>query len=304
MSSELTLGLVFLASVMLATAALLWTRQLRHRRALVRALKGEPAPAPLASVSPQEQRSWLVRLGRRTGGKKSEDSRLKLKLAQAGWDSRTAPLTYSAIRLSLTISLPLLLAVLTLIANKPQTTVLLMAALGLLLARLLPPTVLIHRTAKRQKEIRKSLPDALDLLVVCVEAGIGLDAAILRVADELRITHPAFAQELRAVNQRVNAGIPRPDALREMVKRSGVDDLRTVVTTLVQSDRLGVSIGRVLRVAGDGLRTRRRQRAEREARKVPIRMLVPLILFVLPALMLVLLGPAGIHLARVVKSTM
>lgn len=306
MSTPITLVLVFLATAGLVSVAMTWLRSQQQRRSLVRSLKEDPVPLAVSSAQrAKKKQPWLVKLGRKASGKKKpQDRELKMKLARAGWDSRTAPLTYSAIRLSLTIALPLLFSVLAFASNATNLEILAAILVGIIVARALPALVLMRKTGKRKKEIRKSLPDALDLMVVCVEAGIGLDAAILRVSDELHLTHPALAYEFRMVNQRVNAGIARTDALRELVSRTGVDDLRSVITTLIQSDKLGVSIGRVLRVASEGLRTRRRQKAEQEARKVPVRMLVPLILFVLPALMLVLLGPAGIHLFRVLKSTM
>ncbi len=302
MSIEIALGLVFLASATIATLFLLsWNRRQR-RAAMVRSLKEKPlAPRPGARDHGDE--SFLVRLGRRTAKGSRRDDDLRLKLARAGWDSRTAPLTFAALRLSLMVSLPSLAAVLVFAANRGRLEMAMAAGAGLLLARLIPEFVVWRRTKHRQTRVRKSLPDALDLMVVCVEAGVGLDAAILRVSDELRLSHPDLAHELRVVNQQVNAGLPRADALRDLIGRTGVDDLRSVITTLIQSEKLGVSIGRTLRVSSEALRTRRRQRAEQEARKAPIRMLVPLVLFILPALLLVLIGPAAIHIVRVLQGT-
>ena len=298
MSPQITLLLVFLSTAGFAFLGVAWYRSLQRRRALVKSLKHD-----LPGASARQRESLLVRLGRKTKKQKPSDSEFKMKLARAGWDSRTAPLTYSAIRLSLGVSLPVLAAVIAFSANRTQMEVFSAAVGGFFVAQLLPAALLSRRTRLRQKRIRKSLPDALDLMVVCVEAGVGLDAAILRVSNELHLTHPDIAHEFRTVNQRVNAGMPRVEALREMISRTGVSDLRSVITTLIQSERLGVSIGRVLRVASDGLRTRRRQAAEQTARKAPIKMLIPLILFVLPALILVIIGPAAIHLLRVLRET-
>ncbi|UCF20183.1 MAG: type II secretion system F family protein [Gemmatimonadota bacterium] len=302
MSIEIALGLVFLASATIATLFLLsWNRRQR-RLALVRSLKDKPlAPRPTARDHGEE--SFLVKLGRRTAKGARKDDDLRLKLSRAGWDSRTAPLTFAAVRLSLLVSLPSLAAVMTYAANRGRLEMAAAAAAGLLVARLIPALVVWRRTKKRQNRVRKSVPDALDLMVVCVEAGVGLDAAILRVSDELRLSHPDLAHEFRIVNQQVNVGLPRADALRDLVGRTGVDDLRSVITTLIQSEKLGVSIGRTLRVSAEALRTRRRQRAEQEARKAPIRMLIPLVLFILPALLLVLIGPAAIHIVRVLQGT-
>ena len=301
MSSQLTLILVFISSAIFAGLTITGWRHRQRRLALVRSLKDDGAISGRRHQrSKSSDRSMGERLRRMASGRSSSDA-LKMRLVRAGWDTRTSPLTFSALRLSLEVSFPLLAVVFTYAANRQPLEVLIAALAGFVLARMIPALIVRQRTRKRQKRIRRSLPDALDLMVVCVEAGVGLDAAILRVAEELRLTHRDLAHELHMVNRRVNAGISRPDALRELVNRTGVDDLRSVITTLIQSDKLGVSIGRVLRVASDGLRTRRRQRAEQEARKAPIRMLVPLVLFVLPALILVLMGPAAIHLVRVLK---
>jgi tight adherence protein C len=302
MSPQITLLLVFLSTAGFAFLGFAWYRSLQRRRALVKSLKHD-APGARSAQAARQRESLLVKLGRKTKKQKPTDSEFKMKLARAGWDSRTAPLTYSAIRLSLGVSLPVLAGVIAFSANRTQMEIFTAAVAGFFMAQLLPAALLSRRTRLRQKRIRKSLPDALDLMVVCVEAGVGLDAAILRVSNELHITHPDISHEFRTVNQRVNAGMPRVEALREMISRTGVDDLRSVITTLIQSERLGVSIGRVLRVASDGLRTRRRQAAERTARKAPIKMLIPLILFVLPALILVIIGPAAIHLLRVLRET-
>jgi tight adherence protein C len=302
MSEKATLLLVFLSVGALTFLTFVWWRAKQRRRSLVRSLKDD-VPGSRSGQLKRSRETWLVKLGRRTKKPKATDDELKMKLARAGWDSRTAPLTYSAIRLSLGVSLPVLFAVIAYSANRTQLEILTAGVAGFFLAQLIPASVLSRRSRMRQKRIRKSLPDALDLMVVCVEAGVGLDAAILRVANELHLTHPEIAYEFRVVNQRVNAGLPRVDAMREMVSRTGVADLRSVITTLIQSERLGVSIGRVLRVASDGLRTRRRQAAEQTARKAPIKMLIPLILFVLPALILVIIGPAAIHLLRVLRET-
>lgn len=302
MSMDFTLGLIFLSAAGIVLSLGLWSRRRLRRRDLVRSLREEPAT--VSHLRPRRTDPWLARVGRKTKNqKKKQDRDLALKLVRAGWDTRTAPLTYSALRLSLLLTLPLLAVVLTYAANRTQGEMLLAGGLALVVGFLLPELVLSRRTRQRKKRVRKSLADTLDLMVVCVEAGVGLDAAILRVAEELQLTHPDIAHEFRVVNRRVNAGMPRMDALREMVARTGVDDLRSIVTTLIQSEKLGVSIGRVLRVAAEGLRTRRRQAAEQAARKAPIKMLIPLILFVLPALVLVIMGPAAMHIVRIMRTT-
>ena len=301
--------LVFLASGGLAFAALTWVRDRRMRRTLVRGLQsgqtatwsGVVGGAPARAQASHE--SLLVRFGRLVAAWMPQDDRLRWRLVRAGWDSRTAPLTFAGIRFWLVITCSSLSAAAAYALNRPGQQVLLWVFVGVAAGWMLPEVVVQRRTRLRKKRIRKSLPDALDLLVVCVEAGVSLDAAILRVSDELGLTHPEIAHELRMVNHRVNAGMPRVEALRELIERTMVDDVRSIVSMLIQSEKLGVSIGRVLRVESGALRTKRRQEAEQNARKAPIKMLVPLILFVLPALMTVILGPAGIHLLRILRTT-
>ncbi len=170
------------------------------------------------------------------------------------------------------------------------------ALVGAVVAALAPPLVLRHQVSERAKRIRKGLPDALDLMVVCIEAGLGLDASILKVTDELATSHRDIADEFRVVMQLTNAGVPRVDALRGMAERTGVSAVNSLVATLIQSERLGSPIGRTLRMHADQLRTKRRQQAEETAAKAPIKMLIPMVLFVLPALFIVVVGPALIVL--------
>jgi tight adherence protein C len=161
-----------------------------------------------------------------------------------------------------------------------------------------PHAALDRMVEMRQDRIRKSVPDALDLLVVCVEAGTSLDAAILRVAKELRLAHPDLAHELAVVNRLTNAGIARDVALRGLWQRTGVVDLRALVSSLIQSEKWGTSIATVLRVAAETLRRKRRQYAERKAKMAPLKMTFPLLFFILPALFAVILGPAVVQIVQ------
>ncbi len=150
----------------------------------------------------------------------------------------------------------------------------------------------------RQTRIRLGMPDALDLTVICVEAGLALDQAMMRVGEDLRHAHPDLADEFYLMNLELRAGKPRAEALRNLYNRTGVDDIRSLVTTLVQTDRFGTSIAQALRVHSDSLRTERRQRAEEQAAKTTIKMVPPLVVFVLPSIIIVTLGPAIIQLYR------
>jgi tight adherence protein C len=160
-----------------------------------------------------------------------------------------------------------------------------------------PPAVLDRIVQRRQARLRRAVPDALDLLVVCVEAGVSLDAAILRVARDLNVTHPELAGELAMVNRKVNAGMPREQALQGLWTRTGLDELRGLVASMVQSERWGTSIAKVLRVNAETLRRVRKQAAEKKAAQASLKMMGPMVIFMLPALFIVLLGPAMMRIS-------
>ena len=153
----------------------------------------------------------------------------------------------------------------------------------------------------RQKKIREALPDALDLLVVCVEAGQGLDAAIKRVAEDLQESSPIISQELLLVNLEIMAGLERQQALKNLGERTGVEELVSLCNILIQSDRFGTSIAQALKTQSDYIRTARRQRLEAMAAKTPVKLLFPMLLFIFPAIMVVILGPAIITLVRILQ---
>jgi tight adherence protein C len=162
----------------------------------------------------------------------------------------------------------------------------------------LPRFILKRMIKSRQHRIRIGLPDALDLTVICVEAGLALDQALMRVGEDLGHAHPDLSDEFHLVNLEMRAGKPRAEALRNLVDRTGVDDIRSLVGTLVQTDRFGTSIAQALRAHSDSLRTERRQRAEEQAAKTTIKMVPPLVIFVLPSIIFVTIGPAIIELVR------
>jgi len=162
----------------------------------------------------------------------------------------------------------------------------------------LPYWVVRGRVQRRRANIQRSIPNVLDLIIVCVEAGLSLNAAIQRISKEMRQTYPELSAELSILNQEFFLGLSRADAFRNLALRTGVDELRSLATVLLQSDKLGTSIAEVLRVQAEILRTKRRQRAMEDAQKMPIKLLFPLILFIFPALLVVILGPAAISLYR------
>jgi tight adherence protein C len=165
----------------------------------------------------------------------------------------------------------------------------------------IPRFMLKKRLQERQRRIRIGLPDGLDLTVICVEAGLSLDQAMMRVGEDLRTAHPELSNEFHLFDLETRAGKPRVEALRNLAERTGVDDIRSLVGTLIQTDRFGTSVAQALRVHSDSLRTERRQRAEEQAAKTTVKMIIPLVLFVMPSLIFVTVGPAVIQLLHIFK---
>jgi tight adherence protein C len=215
-------------------------------------------------------------------------------LTRAGYRKPEAVLALRAARVTLSIVL-LGLAVFTGFYRLNPVFIL---GLALLLGFFGPEFWLTYRVRKRQLALRLALPDALDLLVICVEAGLGLDQSLLYIGQELRIAHPELCQEFDLVNAEVHVGKTRTEALRSLASRTGVDDIKALVATLIQTDRFGTSVAQSLRVHSDDLRTKRRQRAEEMAGKTTVKMVFPLVFFIFPALIVVLLGPAVISLVH------
>ena len=163
----------------------------------------------------------------------------------------------------------------------------------------IPRFLLKRKMKQRQTRIRLGLPDALDLTVICVEAGLPLDQAMTRVGNDLSHAHPDLSDEFHLFDLEIRAGKPRVEALRNLAARTGVEDVRSLVGTLIQTDRFGTSVAQALRVHSDSLRTERRQRAEEQAAKTTVKMIIPLVVFVLPSLIFVTVGPAVIQLLHI-----
>lgn len=225
---------------------------------------------------------------------KTVSSRSQLMMIRAGFRRSDAMLAISGAK----ILLPVLFVLVVFLSGlyRPHPVVIL--ALAVLAGYMIPDMWLTWRIRARQRRLRHAIPDGLDLLVICVEAGLGLDQALLRVAQELRITHPDLSDELQHVNAEMRLGRSRTDALRELARRTGLDDIKSLVGMLVQTERFGTSIAQSLRVYSDDLRLKRRQRAEEAAAKLSVKMVPVLVFFIFPALMIVILGPAAITIMR------
>jgi len=222
----------------------------------------------------------------------SEVSRARAWLIQAGYREPQHLTIYVGSRVLLG-----LLGIIAVIAASGLNSPLLMVGVGGV-GFFLPRFWLKRKIKARQRLITLGLPDALDLTVICVEAGLALDQAMMRVGEDLRHAHPELSAEFHMFNLEMRAGKPRVEALHNLATRTGVDDVRALVATLVQTDRFGTSVAQALRVHSDSLRTERRQRAEEQAAKTTIKMVIPLVLFILPSLLVVTIGPAVISLFR------
>lgn len=214
------------------------------------------------------------------------------KLLQAGFDGAAAPVLFGAIRIASLVLLPVIAVVFG--PRDDAFMYLLLIVIAVVAGMFGPPALLDRLVTSRSDRIRRAVPDALDLLVVCVEAGVSLDAALVRTSRDLYGAHPDLAMEMAHVVRRVNAGMVREQALQSLHRRTGVEELRTLVSSMVQCERLGTSIARVLRVNAETLRLRRRQKAEKRAAQAALKMVIPLAFLILPALMMVVLGPAAI----------
>ena len=171
-------------------------------------------------------------------------------------------------------------------------------AIGLIAGFGIPLFLLGHLAKRRMQAVFLGLPDALDLMVVCVEAGLGMDQALRKVAEEMSKSHKEIGEEFSIANQQLQFGRPRADVLQALGFRSGVDDLKQLASILIQADKFGSSVAQALRVQSDAMRTKRRQIAEEKAAKTAVKMIFPLVVFIFPGIFVVLVGPAGISMYR------
>ena len=291
-------ALIIIAVVAAAVAFALQIRE-RSRQEIVDRTLGVSSNADVRrairrGLGANEENSLRARMLKKAPSVWAQNETVQQRLVKAGYDGPIAPLVYSMVRVIVLGALPLLAFIL--LPKDSFFKILVGLGAAATVGLLLPPFVLLRLESRRQEQIRRSLPDALDLLVVCVEAGISLDAAILRVAKDLMYVHPELAGELMVVSRKTNAGMTREDALRGLWDRTGVDEVRALVASLLQSEKWGSSSARVLRVSSETLRRKRRQTAERKAATAPLKMVVPMAIFIFPALFVVILGPAVIQI--------
>ncbi len=240
----------------------------------------------------------LQALGQQVGSGRKDTTAVRLFLVQAGYSNPNAVSIYWASRVSLAAGLSGLamlgLPVLGVSSGQMLLGVLWLGALGWV-----GPTFYVRSRLKaRQKEVQLALADMLDMLVVCVEAGLGLNQALVRVADEIDHVSPVMSEQLAMVNLEMRAGTPREEALKNLAERTGLADIRSLVSMMIQTDRFGTSVADALRVHADTMRTKRRQRAEEAAAKTTIMLVFPLVLLVFPAMFVVVIGPSALAIYR------
>jgi tight adherence protein C len=301
----LTLLLAFGACTLLVLGLGKLLTQHRVRQRLRRSVAHLPPPPKLQNLPKLRAPAWqavvasLSRLSVPQGG--WQDSQRRLKFVRAGFREASAAQAYYAFKTTFSLVLPLLLAlVLTLwwpVTHYSQLalSVVLLAVAGYYL----PDLYLRFRTHRRAKEMRDTLPDLIDLLVICTESGLGMDAAINRVSREIARSSKTLAEEFYLAALEIRAGAGRTAALKNLALRVDLEDLHSLVSMLVQADRFGTSLADSLRIHSDVMRTQRMQRAEEIAAKVPVKMLIPLIFFIFPSLLTVLIGPAVIQIAEI-----
>ncbi|HWR37100.1 MAG TPA: type II secretion system F family protein [Clostridia bacterium] len=287
----LSTALFALGAALMAPASLIGAR--------MQSLLGRKVEGPQRPKMKDRFEQAMEPLSRALPRSPEEVSKMRALLIQAGYREAKHLKIYLGMRI-LFAALGLIVVLGTGLGIRAPILLLVAPAFGYFIPRF----ILKRKVTGRQLSIRLGLADALDMMVVCVEAGLGLDQALARVAGELSTVHPSLSDELQLVNLEMRAGKSRAESLRNLALRTGVDDVRALVAVLIQTDKFGTSIAQALRVHSDSLRTERRQRAEEAAAKTTIKMVPVLVIFILPTMLFVTLGPAVIALVRTVGPAM
>jgi len=297
----LILGLVFLAVSGLAWAGMAWANRRESVSQRLDQLVGPNANEEKSLTTGSEWHARVVKVASPIARLSApaegwEASALRLRFMQAGLREASWPAVYFACKTVLAVLLPGLFALYQGL-SAAQITVTANVLILLVLASIgyyLPNVLLVNAIGRRQQELQDTMPDALDLMMVCVEAGLGLDAAMNRAASEIGLRSETLSDELNLVALELRMGVRRENALRNLALRTGVEEISSFVAMLVQADRFGTNVADALRIQAETMRTHRRLRAEERAAKIPLKLLFPLIFFIFPSLMLVLMGPAMI----------
>jgi tight adherence protein C len=242
--------------------------------------------------------------GESTEGK--NPSHLRKRFLKAGYRKESAQLNYFGFKLILVILFPLVFSLVKMLLLPLMSSLhfMLLAILAAMGGYYLPSLWVQMKISQRKKKIMEGLPDALDLMVVCAEAGVGLDAAIQRVGEEMKLNNKTLSEEFRIMSLELRAGKPRRDALKDLAMRTDLEDVDNLASLLIQTERFGTSVAQALRVHSESMRLKRFQRAEEVAAKLPVKLLFPLIFFIFPALFVAILGPAVIQIIRTLLPTL
>ena len=303
------LALVFLlwAGIAATVSWLLMPDKFRRR---VASIESEARGVPMGDT----QNLWLehavkvsrplARLAQPSEG--WDNSPMRLRFINAGWRNQSTPYFFFGAKTLLALILPLFCMLFggERLLSSGTSLVMLALLLSACVGYYLPNMLLNHRIEVRQRDIFDSFPDALDLLTICVEAGLGLEAALNRVAEEIHLKSQVLGQEFHLLILELRAGFSKERALRNLALRTGVEDIDLLVAMLIQSDRFGTSMGESLRIHAENLRTKRHQRAEEAAAKISLKLLFPLIFMIFPTLMVILVGPAAMQIYRVLLPAM
>ena len=312
MNESLLLSFLIFAGLLLVIFSLyLVLKAMGEKRRIVEKIEKEGASeAPGVSTGDAAEPTGALkqsfidlttRLGKYSAPKGEEElTHRKKKLIVAGYRKANAPIVFYGLKILLAVVLPSAVFVALMFLGIPvRKMALLMLLLTLALVGFYGPDLWVRLAiARRQEKITDGFPDALDMMVVCVEAGMGLDQAIKRVSDEMKLNYRIISEEFGQMNMELRAGRSRQDAMRNLAARTDVEDVKSLVTLLIQTDKFGTSIAQALRVHSDSMRTKRRQRAEERAMKLPVKLLFPLILFIFPSLFVAVIGPGAIQIYR------
>ncbi|MBN1490531.1 MAG: type II secretion system F family protein [Phycisphaerae bacterium] len=306
MSMMIVIAVMIVVSVAMIVYALLPNRK-EQDATLLRRMSGRSDNAEASSFRAPARESTTERVMKKFAPlavkpvmpKSDEDmSRLRVRLATAGIRRENAPMMFLASKTMLGIAMTALTLVFTWSSGQDTTHVLGLTAFLGAIGFLLPDVWLWMGTKQRSEKVRNGLPDSLDLMVISVEAGLGLDAAIQRVGEEMRTAHPELSEEMVIATLETQMGVPRSEALHNMAARTGLSEMKALVAVISQAEKFGTSVAKALRNQADSMRVKRRLKAEERAQKTTVKLMLPLVLFIFPAIFVVLLGPAMLQIYR------
>ncbi len=286
----------FCGSLSVAGLYWLWLRRTNRVKRLQTVGGSAPITLPDEDALAALAEKFARPLNRLVPPSLAEANKLQKQLMQAGYLSQRAPIIYRGLQVASLFVLPFLALFVSILMGYENSNILLAVLIAFVVGFFLPRYLLGFLIGRRQQKILWGLADALDLMVVSMEAGLGINAAMSKVSDELITAHPEISEEFDLVNREIRFGRERAEALRNLADRTGVEDLRSFVQMLIQADRFGTSIGRAVRAYSEALRIKRRQRAEQNAQKAAVKLLFPLTCFLFPTLFIIILGPAVIRM--------